>query len=202
MNRSALLPVSFGEGDTVWMGAIDASGLAVSFIQSIYWEYGSGCVLPRTGVLMQNRGVSLSLDERSAHALRPGQLPFHTLNPPLAVFDDGRALSYGAMGGDGQPQFQAQLLSRYRFGMSLADAVDAPRFLWGRTWGAASTATHLENRFDPSLVSALERAGHEIALAPAAYDEGFGHAGAVMRAVNGRVEATHDPRSDGGAEGF
>ena len=200
--RAATLPVQFGAGDTIWMGAIDGTGLAVSFIQSIYWEYGSGCVLPRTGILMKNRGVSFSLDGRSRHALRPGRYPFHTLNPPLAAFDDGRVLSYGSMGGDGQPQFQAQLLSRYRLGMGLAAAVDAPRFLWGRTWGSLSTATNLEDRFDPSLVSALGRAGHDVEIAPAAYDERFGHAGAVMREPKGRVEATHDPRSDGDAEGF
>ncbi|MCW6509467.1 gamma-glutamyltransferase family protein [Lichenifustis flavocetrariae] len=201
-NRSMLLPVKFGHGDTIWMGAIDASGLAVSFIQSIYWEYGSGCVLPRTGILMKNRGVAFSLDERSPHALMPGRYPFHTLNPPLAAFDDGRVLSYGTMGGDGQPQFQAQVFSRYRLGMGLADAVDAPRFLWGRTWGADSTATHLEDRFDPSVVAALERAGHAVTIRPEPYAEAFGHAGAVLRLPGGRLEATHDPRSDGGPEGF
>ena len=199
---AAPMPIRFGDGDTVWMGAVDDTGLAVSFIQSIYWEFGSGCVLPRTGVLMKNRGVSFSLDERSANALAPGRYPFHTLNPPLAAFDDGRVLSYGAMGGDGQPQFQAQVLSRFRFGQGLADAVDAPRFLWGRTWGAASTATRLEDRFDPSVVAALARAGHEIDMASSAYDENFGHAGAVLRLRNGRMEATHDPRSDGGPSGF
>ncbi|MDX7954013.1 gamma-glutamyltransferase, partial [Lichenihabitans sp. Uapishka_5] len=202
MDRAASLPVRFGQGDTIWMGAIDAKGLAVSFIQSIYWEYGSGCVLPGTGILMKNRGVAFSLDPRSPRALEPGRYPFHTLNPPLAAFDDGRVLSYGAMGGDGQPQFQSQVLSRYRLGQGLAEAVDAPRFLWGRTWGAGSTATHMENRFDPSVVAALERAGHEVSLRPQPYAEMFGHAGAVVRHVNGRVEATHDPRSDGGPEGF
>ena len=190
-----------GAGDTVWMGAIDASGLAVSFIQSVYWEYGSGCVLPHTGVLMKNRGVAFSLDEGSRHALHPGRYPFHTLNPPLAAFDDGRVMSYGTMGGDGQPQFQAQILSRYQMGMGVAEAVDAPRFLWGRTWATSSTMTKLENGFDPSLVAALERAGHDLEPMPQRYDETFGHAGALVRNVKGRIEATHDPRSDGGAEG-
>jgi oxamate amidohydrolase len=159
-------------------------------------------VLPRTGVLMKNRGVAFSLDERSPHALQPGRYPFHTLNPPLAVFDDGRVLSYGSMGGDGQPQFQAQVLSRFRLGQSLADAVDAPRLLWGRTWGAASSATHLEDRFDPSLVAALSKAGHDVALHAQPYADMFGHAGAVLRRPDGRLEATHDPRSDGGPDGF
>ena len=200
--RAATLPIRFGEGDTIWMGAIDAAGMAVSFIQSIYWEYGSGCVLPRTGILMKNRGVAFSLDENSPRALRPGRYPFHTLNPPLAVFDDGRAMSYGTMGGDGQPQIQAQIMSRYRLGMGLADAIDAPRFLWGRTWGTTSTTTKLENRFDPSLVAALSRAGHEIEEDAASYSEHFGHAGALVRKTRGDVEAAHDPRSDGGSDGI
>ena len=95
-----------------------------------------------------------------------------------------------------------QLLARYRMGMSLAAAADAPRVLWGRTWGDASTATHLEDRFDPSVVAALGRAGHDVVVAPDPYSETFGHAGAVMRFPDGRIEATHDPRSDGGALGF
>ena len=83
--KAARWPAPHGEGDTIWMGAADASGLVVSYIQSLYWEFGSGCVLPRTGVLMQNRGASFSLDPRALNALAPGRLPFHTLNPALAV---------------------------------------------------------------------------------------------------------------------
>ena len=103
----------YGEGDTVWMGAADGSGLVVSYIQSLYWEFGSGCVLPATGVLMQNRGASFSLDRHALNALAPGRLPFHTLNPALAVLADGRVMAYGAMGGDGQPQTQAMVFARH-----------------------------------------------------------------------------------------
>ena len=95
------------------MGAIDGEGLAVSFIQSIYWEFGSGCVLPADRHLWQNRGISFSLDPKAVNPLAPGRRPFHTLNPPLAAFDDGRVMAYGSMGGDGQPQFQAQIFTRY-----------------------------------------------------------------------------------------
>ena len=102
--KAAKWPAPYGEGDTIWMGAADSSGLAVSYIQSLYWEFGSGCVLPKTGVLMQNRGSSFSLDPKALNALAPGRLPFHTLNPALAVLNDGRVMAYGAMGGDGQPQ--------------------------------------------------------------------------------------------------
>ena len=104
---------SKGQGDTIWMGAADASGLVVSYIQSLYWEFGSGVVLPRTGVLMQNRGTSFSLDRRALNALEPGRLPLHTLNPALAVLRDGRIMAYGTMGGDAQPQIQAALFTRH-----------------------------------------------------------------------------------------
>jgi len=202
MTRAAAFPLRPEEGDTVWMGAIDAEGRAVSFIQSIYWEYGSGCVLPRTGVHLQNRGIAFSLDPKSNNPLRPGRRPFHTLNPPLTVYDDGRVLSYGSMGGDGQPQFQAQVMTRILFGESLAEAVEAPRFLFGKTWGDATTTLKLEPRFDSRLFEQLEKAGHEIEIFEEPYVSRCGHAGALMRFPGGKVEATHDPRADGGAAGM
>ncbi|PZO04133.1 MAG: gamma-glutamyltransferase [Hyphomicrobiales bacterium] len=200
--RAAAWPFKTGDGDTVWMGAIDGSGLAVSYIQSIYWEYGSGCILPRTGINWQNRGVSFSLDARALNPLQPGRKPFHTLNPAFAGFDDGRIMSYGAMGGDGQPQFQAQILSRYRFGQSPAEAVDAPRWLFGRTWGAGSISLKLESRFDPMLLARLTGAGHPVEEYSEAYSDQFGHAGMLVKHPKGHVEATHDPRSDGDAKGI
>ena len=137
--KAARWPLGPGEGDTVWMGAADASGLVVSYIQSLYWEFGSGCVLPRTGVLMQNRGASFSLQRGALNLLAPGRLPFHTLNPALAILKDGRIMAYGAMGGDGQPQTQAAVFTRHvMFGEPLAEAIDRPRWVLGRTWGAAA----------------------------------------------------------------
>lgn len=200
--RAAKLPLRNGNGDTVWMGAIDANGLAVSYIQSIYWEYGSGCVLPRTGIHWQNRGVSFSLDKKAANPLAPGRKPFHTLNPALAGFADGRILPYGSMGGDGQPQFQAQILTRYRAGQNLATAVDAPRWLFGKTWGASSTSLKFESRFESSLLERLDAAGHPITETGQAYSEGFGHAGMLVKHAKGHVEAVHDPRSDGDSRGI
>ncbi len=204
MGRAAPFPSKIDDGDTIWMGAIDASGLAVSYIQSLYWEWGSGCVLPETGIVLQNRGASFSLDPDSVNPLEPGRRPFHTLNPALAAFDDGRVLVYGAMGGDGQPQFQAQIYTRYAdLGESLAHAVDAPRWLLGRTWGSTSTSLKMEGRFDPSIMAGLARLGHEVDEIGAAYSDGLGHAGMLVKhSRDGRVEATHDPRSDGGAEGL
>ena len=142
---------SQGAGDTIWMGAADASGLVVSYIQSLYWEFGSGLVLPRTGVLMQNRGTGFSLEPTARNRLEPGRLPPHTLNPALAVLRDGRVMAYGTMGGDAQPQIQAALFTRHvAYRQPLDEALDRPRWFVGRTWGsahgsvcwrAASTAT-------------------------------------------------------------
>ncbi|MCW5655356.1 gamma-glutamyltransferase [Hydrogenophaga sp.] len=189
-------------GDTIWMGAIDARGRAVSFIQSVYWEFGSGTVLRDTGVCWQNRGTSFSLDPRSLNALTPLHRPFHTLNPSLAVFDDGRTMPFGTMGGEGQPQTQAAVFTRYaRFGQSLQQAVSAPRWLLGRTWGEGSTSLKLENRFAPELQAALREAGHVVDVLPEAYSDTMGHAGALVRHANGLIEGAADPRSDGCAAG-
>src|SRR6202023_3287052 len=125
--RAASWPAKPGDGDTIWMGAADHDGIAVSYIQSLYWEFGSGCVLPATGVLMQKRGASFSLQSGALNPLMPGRLPLHTLNPALAALKDGRVIAYGAMGGDGQPQTQAAVFSRHvLFGQSLERALDAP----------------------------------------------------------------------------
>lgn len=188
------------DGDTIYMATVDGDGRAVSFIQSLYWEWGSGVVLPRTGIVWQNRGTSFSLDPASANPLRPGRKPFHTLNPAFARFRDGRIMPYGSMGGDGQPQFQSAVFTRHaRFGMELGDAIDAPRWRLGRTWGGDDVGVTMENRFDPDVVAALERAGHRIFLLPDAYSEALGHAGAIVRRGDGRLFGAADPRSDGAA---
>jgi gamma-glutamyltranspeptidase/glutathione hydrolase len=203
MARAATAPLREDEGGTVWMGAIDAAGMAVSSIQSVYWEYGSGTVLPRTGILWQNRGVSFSLDAGAVNPLEPGRRPFHTLIPALAAFDDGRVMAYGAMGGDGQPQFQAQIYTRYAdYGAGVAAAVSRPRLLYGRTWGAASVSVKVEEGLDPARAAALRAMGHDIEQLDAGRADSFGHAGMLVRHPDdGGVEAAHDPRSDGGALG-
>jgi gamma-glutamyltranspeptidase/glutathione hydrolase len=200
--KAAPWPAPAGKGDTIWMGAADASGLVVSYIQSLYWEFGSGVVLPRTGVLMQNRGASFSLDPNSLNALEPGRLPFHTLNPALAVLADGRVIAYGAMGGDGQPQTQAALFTRYvLYRMPLDRAIAAPRWLLGRTWGSTHTNLRVESRFDGNLIDRLLSAGHDVEMLPDGYSDLMGHAGAVVLHPDGTLEAGHDPRADGGGAG-
>ncbi|MGJ3259154.1 MAG: gamma-glutamyltransferase family protein [Rhodospirillales bacterium] len=189
-------------GDTIWMGCIDAGGRAVSFIQSVYWEFGSGVTNPETGVLFQNRGNGFTLDPAHPNVLAPRKRPFHTLNPALARLSDGRVLSYGTMGGEGQPQTQAAVFSRYvMFGQPLQAAVTAPRWLLGRTWGEESTTLKLESRFDPALIDALRAAGHNVDVMEP-FTSIMGHAGAVCRHESGLIEGAADPRSDGRAAGF
>jgi len=174
----------------------------VSCIQSLYWEFGSGCVLPRTGVLMQNRGVSFSLQRGALNLLAPGRLPFHTLNPALAVLKDGRVMAYGAMGGDGQPQTQSAVFTRHvLFRQPLAAAIDRPRWLLGRTWGNQQTKLRLESRFAGNLVDQLAAAGHDLEVLPDPHSDTMGHAGATVLHVDGSCEGAHDPRGDGGAAG-
>jgi len=200
--KAARWPDPQARGDTIWMGAADASGLVVSYIQSIYWEFGSGVVLPATGILMQNRGASFSLDPKALNALAPGRRPFHTLNPALAVLKDGRVMAYGTMGGDGQPQSQAAVFTRHiTFGQPLEKALDAPRWLLGRTWGSSHTTLRMEPRFDGHLIDRLMSAGHDVAVLDESYSDTMGHVGAVILHPDRTLEGGHDPRADGGAAG-
>ncbi len=204
VDRGRAAPWGAGQGpaDTVWMGAIDGVGRAVTFIQSTYHEYGSGVVLKDSGIVWQNRGCSFSLDEHALNALRPLRKPFHTLNPALALFADGRSMVYGNMGGDGQPQSQSAVFTRYAcFGMNPQEAVSAPRWLLGRTWGQVSDTLKLEARFPAEVVAQLRRLGHDVEVLRD-WDETMGHAGAIVRHPNGVLEGGADPRSDGAVAAY
>ena len=204
--RALPWPQTAKRGDTVWLGAIDKDGTAVSFIQSIYWEFGSGVVLPESGIVWQNRGTSFSLDATHRNALKPHRRPFHTIQPALALFDDGRVMAYGTMGGEGQPQTQAAVFTRYaNYGQDLQSAITAPRWLLGRTWGSDVTNLRIENRFAPEVIVELRAAGHDVeVIGP--YEEAMGHAGALVAHRNGpragTIEGASDPRSDGRAAGY
>jgi gamma-glutamyltranspeptidase/glutathione hydrolase len=202
MKKALPWPEKTIHGDTIWMGTADASGRMVSYIQSVYWEFGSGVVLSDTGVGWQNRGSSFLLDPSSHMALAPNKKPFHTLNPAHARFDDGRDMVYGNMGGDGQPQSQSAVFSRYAmFGQTLQAAVSAPRWLLGKTWGQESTTLKFENRFDPAVMQALSAAGHDVEILTD-YSDTMGHAGAIVRQADGLYLGAADPRSDGLVAGF
>jgi oxamate amidohydrolase len=188
-------------GDTIWMGASDREGTMVSFIQSVYWEFGSGLTCPTTGVFFQNRGAGFSLSE-GPNQLAPRKKPFHTLNPAMAVLNDNRTMVYGTMGGEGQPQTQAAIFNRYAaFGFDLQDAITAPRWLLGKTWGDESVTLKIERNLDASILEALLHTGHEVELLDPLNDL-LGHAGAIVLHENGLIEGANDPRSDGLALAF
>ncbi len=201
-SRAMPWPHVASPGDTVWLGAVDGAGRAVSFIHSIYWEFGSGVVLRDTGIQCQNRGSSFSLDEDEQNFLRPGRLPFHTNNPAMALLDDGRVMVYGAMGGEGQPQTQAAVFTRYAMlGSELQQAITAPRWVLSRTWGETRTDLRLERRFPAALVDALRDAGHDVNTV-GDFDEVMGHAGAIVLHPSGLIEGATDPRSCGAVSAF
>ena len=121
----------------------------------------------------------------------------------MLLRDGASVMACGTKGGEGQPQTQAVIYTRYaRFGQPLQQAVSAPRWLLGRTWGDASTSLKLESRFDPTLVAQLQAAGHVVEVLPEAYSDTMGHAGALVRHPDGRIEGAADPRSDGAAAGW
>jgi gamma-glutamyltranspeptidase/glutathione hydrolase len=133
--------------------------------------------------------------------LAPGRKPFHTLNPAFARFRDGRTMVYGAMGGDGQPQTQAALFTRFAlYGQDLQDAISAPRWVLGRTWRDSSTALRVESRFPDEVIAELTAVGHLVErVAP--FDQAMGHAGAIVHDVEQGFQGASDPRSDGAAIG-
>ncbi len=111
-------------------------------------------------------------------------------------------MAYGTMGGEGQPQTQAMIYSRYAmYGQDLQNAVTAPRWLLGRTWGAETANLRIEGRFDEELITALQAAGHDIEVGEP-FEEFMGHAGALIHPPSGLIEGAADPRSDGSAAGF
>ncbi|GAA0594194.1 gamma-glutamyltransferase family protein [Caenispirillum bisanense] len=200
--RALPWPLPAMSGDTVWLGCIDAEGRAVSFIQSLYHAYGSGVVLPETGLLWHNRAIAFDFDPESPRFLAPGRKPFHTLSPALARFRDGRVMVYGSMGGDGQPQTQAAVFTRHAlYGQGLQAAVTAPRWALGRSYEGESRDVTVESRLDPAVVAALEEAGHTVRRVEA-FDDLMGHAGALVLRPDGVIEGAADPRGDGAVAGW
>jgi gamma-glutamyltranspeptidase/glutathione hydrolase len=197
------VPPGIMGGDTVAIAAVDAAGNAVSLIQSIYFEFGSGIVAGDTGVLMQNRGVFFSLDPGHVNALAPRKRTFHTLIPAMLLVDHRPYLVYGTMGGEGQPQTQAAVVTRVvDFGYDIQAAIEAPRWLYGRTWGLPTRALYLEGRFSPATAAELKRRGHPVEVLPA-WSETMGHAqGICIDHETGVRFGGADPRGDGAAAGY
>ena len=191
------------KGDTVWVGVVDKDGNAVALIQSIYFDFGSAIVPKGTGVLLQNRGSFFSLDPSHVNRLEPRKRTFHTLIAGMLLKNKKPYLVYGSMGGEGQPQTQAALVTRIvDFGMSPQDAIAAPRWLNGRTWGAASNDLKIEGRVPANIRNELKRRGQPV-ITVDDYTDTMGHAGAiVIDPVTNLKSSGTDPRGDGMAVGY
>jgi gamma-glutamyltranspeptidase/glutathione hydrolase len=188
-------------GDTIAIVAADDRGHAVSLIQSLYYEFGSGVIAGDTGVLLQNRGTFFSLDPAHPNRLAPRKRPAHTLIPSMYLVGGRPRLVYGTMGGEGQPQTQAAIVTRIvDRGLEPQAAVEAPRWLLGRTWGDATKALRLEDRFAPGTGEALRARGHDVRLVEP-WSDVMGHAQVVGLDATGLTGAS-DPRADGAALGW
>jgi gamma-glutamyltranspeptidase len=189
--------------DTTCTVVVDRWGTAVSVIQSLYHEFGSGIVAGDSGVLLQNRGSFFSLEDDHVNCLEPGKRTFHTLMPAMMTGDAGLDLVYGTMGGEGQPQTSTALATRHvDFGLGVQDLLDQPRWLYGRTWGEDSRSLRVESRFGSTTVSALADLGHQVETVDA-WSDLAGHAAAIaVDPGTGVLVGGADARSDGIAAGW
>lgn len=192
-------------GDTVWFGVVDAHGNAVSWIQSLCYDFGSGIIPKDTGIILHNRSICFSMNASHPNCLAPQKLPFHTLNPGLLLQKGRPLLIYGTMGGQGQPQTQTALVTRIvDFAMLPQEAIDQPRWLYGQAFGKGGSAIQMEERIAPEIRDELAQRGHSIsAVGP--YDDLMGHAGAILVKKSEQDSVYYggsDPRSDGQALGF
>jgi gamma-glutamyltranspeptidase len=191
------------DGDTCYFCAADQDGMVVSLIQSIYHDFGSAVVAGDTGIIMQNRGAFFSLDEKHPNSLQPGKRTFHTLIPALMTRDGQPYLAFGSMGGEGQPQSQAALATRIvDFGYDVQQAIEAPRWLLGRTWGTRTRNMSLEGRISDEVARELKRRGQPVQMVTD-WNDNLGHASVIRVNREQRFyEGGADPRGDGAALGY
>jgi oxamate amidohydrolase len=191
------------DGDTCYFCAADRDGMVVSLIQSIYHDFGSAVVGGDTGIILQNRGAFFALAEEHPNHLQPGKRTFHTLIPALLMRDGRPYLAFGSMGGEGQPQSQAALATRLiDFGYDVQQAIEAPRWLMGRTWGTRSRNMSLEGRISDEVVRELKRRGQPVQMVTD-WNDNMGHAHAIrVDHAQGLFEGGADPRGDGAALGY
>ncbi len=184
------------KGGTVYLGAADANGMMVSLIQSNYMGFGSGVVVPGTGISMQNRGAGFSLQAGHPNEVGGGKRPFHTIIPGFLMRDGGPLATFGVMGGPIQPPGHVQTLVRMLiFGMNPQAALDAPR--WKINGGLS---IDLEYAASPELRAGLAALGHELASVADSYMD-FGAGQIIVRAGTGYIAAS-DARRDGQAAGL
>jgi len=187
-----------GHPDTVYVSAVDGEGNACSLINSIFHSFGSGIIVPGTGIALHNRGALFSLDPKHPNALAPGKRPFHTIIPGMATRDGELWLSYGVMGGMQQAQGHLQVMvNMVDFGLSPQEALDAPRF---KT--SVDEGTNLETIVDSSVADDLVRRGHWIAVLPP-HGGTFGSGQIIERdPETGVLTGASEPRTDGAAVGW
>lgn len=204
IDRSTAQDFDHGEpklGGTVLLTTADASGNMVSFIQSNYTGFGSGIVIPGTGISMQNRGCCFTLEKGHPNEVGPGKRPYHTIIPGFVTRTDGSGveqpvMAFGVMGGFMQPQGHAQVLMRMAdHSQNPQSALDAPR--WQVSEGLRLT---VEPGFDASVYDALRGLGHEVSV-PSRRNASQGRGQIICRLDHGYV-AGSDLRCDGQAVGF
>jgi gamma-glutamyltranspeptidase/glutathione hydrolase len=187
-----------GDGDTVYLAAVDRWGNAVSWIQSLFATFGSGLVDPTTGVVLQNRGSGFTLQEGHPNRIAPGKRPFHTLMPVMLTDIDGAyEMSIGTPGGDVQPQAVTQaLVQMLVFGMSPQRAIEAPRFATGGGLGV-----RIEGRLPEHVRAGLEELGHDVEVVDG-WTAPFGNLHAIWRLPSGVLRTGADMRREGASAAY
>ncbi len=183
-------------GGTIYLSAADESGMMISFIQSNYQGFGSGVVVPGTGISLQNRGFGFSLDPRHPNCVAPGKRPFHTIIPGFLTRDGKPQMSFGVMGGNMQPQGHLQTLVRMLcYGQQPQAACDAPRWKVHR-----GLSVDIEPSMPAGVTAELIARGHHFENIPDSYMD-FGSGQFIWKLQDGYVAAS-DPRRDGQAVGY
>lgn len=184
-------------GGTVYLTAADENGMMVSFIQSNYAGFGSGIVVPETGISLQNRGAGFTLEQGHPNQVAGAKRPFHTIIPAFLTQNGQPLMSYGVMGGPMQPQGHAQMIVRMiDFKQNPQTASDAPR--WRIIEGLEVA---IESGYPSDIMNELERRGHIIHKAELSTDFSFGGAQLIYK-TEGAYIAGSDSRKDGQAVGF
>ena len=194
--------VTVGEGgDTVYASAVDKDGNACSIINSLYQGFGSGLVVPGTGIALQNRGALFTLKADHPNVLLGSKRPYHTIIPAMATRNNEFWLSFGVMGGFQQPQGHLQVISNIvDYGMSPQQALNALRFSLEVT---GSMELRVEDGFLPVTWRALARRGHNVTVVEGNERTLFGGGQIVARdPESGVIMAGTEPRKDGCALGW
>ncbi|MEX2541979.1 MAG: gamma-glutamyltransferase family protein [Trueperaceae bacterium] len=184
-------------GGTVYLTTADQSGMMVSFIQSNYYGFGSGIVVPGTGIALQNRGAGFVLERGHPNEVAGSKRPLHTIIPGFLTRGGQPLMSFGVMGGPMQPQGHVQMVTRLRdYGQNPQAASDAPR--WQVTGGLEVA---VEAGVSAEVVNDLRARGHQITLAPPEDSFAFGGAQLVLKLEDAYLAAS-DHRKDGQAVGY